>query len=76
MENAPTANDRISQETEIKPTKTVGEEFIEWAEQYWHLDKLINPENPDTFNREVCNYKYMRGIFIQKINGIITDRLG
>ena len=66
----------FGQPVAISEPSTVGKEFIEWAEQYWHIDKLIQPENPDTFNDETCNYKYMRGIFIQKIDGIIKERLG
>lgn len=60
----------------VTEPSTVGKEFIEWAEQYWHIDKLIQPENPDTFNGKTCDYKYMRGIFIQKIDGLIKERLG
>ena len=62
--------------TEIKEKPTVGQEFIEWAEQYWYLDKLIKIEDPDKFAGEVCNYNYMRNMFIEKINGIIKERLG
>ena len=61
---------------EIKETISVGHEFIQWAEQYWLIDKLINPDNPDQFNGETCNYKYMREVFIKKINSIINERLG
>jgi hypothetical protein len=61
--------------TEIKENKTVGEEFIEWAEKYWLLDKLVKIEDPDKFAGEICDYKYMRDIFIKKINDIIKERL-
>ena len=54
---------------------SVGQEFIEWAEQYWHIDKNFEDNNPDIFNGEKCDYKYMREIFIEKINCIIKDRL-
>jgi hypothetical protein len=63
------------QGTEIKEPVSVGQEFIEWAEQYWHLDKIA-ALNTDVFNGEKSDYKYMRIIFIQKINAIISDRLG
>lgn len=72
----PNVGSSLCQGTEIREPQTVGKEFIEWAEQYWHIDKLIQPENPDTFNGETCNYKYMRGIFIQKIDGLIKEKLG
>ena len=60
---------------EIKENKTVGQEFVEWAEKYWLLDKLVEIENPDEFAGEVCDYNYMRNIFIRKINSIIKNRL-
>lgn len=62
--------------TEINEKTTVGQEFIEWAEKYWLLDKLVKFENPDKFAGEVCDYNYMRDIFIEKINSIIKNRLG
>lgn len=62
--------------TEVKRKESVGQEFIDWAEKYWHLDKLVEIENPDEFAGEVCDYNYMRNIFIGKINNIIKDRLG
>ncbi len=65
-----------SQPSEIKEPQSVGEEFIEWAERYWQIDKLINPKDPDSFAGEVCDYKYMRKIFLEKIDAIVTDRLG
>ena len=60
----------------VKEPVSVGQEFIEWAEKYWHIDKLINPETTDHFNSETCDYKYMRNIFVDKINSIIKDRIG
>lgn len=66
----------ISEGQEIKESVTVGEEFIEWAEKCWALDKLIRINNPDKFAGEVCDYNYMRKIFISKIDGIINTRLG
>jgi len=60
----------------IKEKETVGQEFIEWAEEYWSLDKLVKIDYPDKFAGEICNYNYMRNIFVEKINAIIKDRLG
>jgi len=65
----------ISDQTEIIDQKTVGQEFIEWAEEYWHLDTLLKNDDPDKFAGETCDYRYMREIFIKKINGIIQTRL-
>lgn len=66
----------LSSGVEIRNPISVGQEFIAWAEQYWHIDKLMQIENPDTFAGEVCDYKYMRNIFVEKINSIIRDRIG
>lgn len=67
--------DMLEPGTEIKEKITVGQEFIEWAEKYWHLDKLVKIEDPDEFGGEICDYKYMRNVFIEKINCIINERL-
>lgn len=64
----------IQECTEIRENKTVGEEFINWAEEYWLLDKIVKIEDPDTFAGEKCEYNYMRGIFIEKINSLIKNR--
>jgi hypothetical protein len=63
-------------QAETPEYKTIGREFIEWAEKYWHIDKLINPTDPDSFNGEKCDYQYMRKIFMQKIDGILKERMG
>jgi len=67
---------KIEDCSEIKKTPTVGQEFIDWAEKYWLLDKLIKIDNPDNFASETCDYNYIKGIFIEKIDSIIKDRLG
>lgn len=61
---------------EIKQTQSVGQEFIEWAEQYWQLKDLIKLNEADVFNGEKCDYRYMRNVFISKINTLIKDKLG
>ena len=73
MENNKISDPNIGQS--IKDNESVGEEFIKWAEKYWHLDKLVIIEHQEKFGNEVCNYDYMRNIFIEKINAIIKDRL-
>lgn len=65
----------LSGGVEIKEPITIGKEFIEWAEQYWKIDELLQMKDPDTFAGEVCDYNYMREIFIKKIDAIIKDRL-
>lgn len=60
----------------INELLSVGQEFIEWAEKYWHIQKLLKIENPDIFNGKVCDYNYMRKVFMDKINSIIIDRVG
>ena len=66
----------LEEGTEIREKETVGQEFVEWAEKYWHLDKLVKIENSDKFAGKTYDYRYMRNIIIDKINAIITDRLG
>jgi hypothetical protein len=67
--------EEIQLPTEIKENLTVGEEFLEWAEESWQLDKLVKIDQPDNFAGEVCDYNYMRNIFIEKINSLIKQRL-
>jgi len=52
---------------------TVGEEFVEWAEQYWRLKQ--NYDSPETEDSESCPYSYVKETFINKINTIIKERL-
>jgi len=52
---------------------TVGEEFINWAEQYWHFEK--NYTIQDKENSEICPYEAIRNIFINKVDEIIKNRL-
>lgn len=65
----------IISDPDINEKISVGKEFMEWAEKYWLLDKLVNPEKSDNSSGETCDYNYMREIFIEKINGIIKERL-
>jgi hypothetical protein len=69
LESQPTQPDNY-QEPKIE---NVGEEFIKWAEKYWRIDVLMNVENPDNFAGETCNYKYMREVFIEKINELVKQ---
>lgn len=57
----------------VKPViENVGLEFIEWAEKYWCLDKLLL-RNSD-HNAESCPYEYMRKVFIKKINELSDNK--
>ena len=63
----------ISGELSESPKKlSVGEEFIQWAEQGWGLKQKYEITDEDS---EHCDYEYMRNIFINKIDNIIKDRL-
>jgi len=64
----------------IKTQKSVGEEFMEWAEKYWNIEKISEPTNSKNDcllddNEECCDYNHIRNIFIDKINKIIKNRL-
>jgi len=65
---------KISGEPIEEPKKlSVGEEFIEWAEQYWGLKRKY--DMPAEEGSESCPYSYVKETFINKINSIIKDRL-
>ena len=57
----------------IKTQKSVGEEFMNWAEKYWNMEKISETTNSE--NEESCDYDIIRNIFINKINEIIKKRL-
>ena len=59
--------------TEPEKKLTVGEEFIEWAEEYWGLKS--NYDKPAVEGSESCPYRYVKDIFINKIDEIIRKRL-
>ena len=59
--------------TEPEVKLTVGQEFVNWAEQYWGLK--INYDKPADEGSESCPYSYVKETFINKINSIIKDRL-
>lgn len=56
---------------------SIGEEFIEFAEQYYQMEKLYKQEyeTPKQM-RESCPYSFIRNLFIKKINKLISDKLG
>lgn len=65
--------DQLVQSTEPKENPTVGKEFIEWAEKYWHLEEKF--KNADEGNNESCPYSFVKSAFIKKIDELIKDRL-
>ena len=61
---------------DIKPIpkkKSVGEEFIEWAEKYWALKQKY--EQVININDESVPFDYIKDTFIKKIDDIIQNRL-
>ena len=63
--------------TQPKPTKSVGMEFVEWAERGWGLKSMYDKaaEQSKGENAESCPYEVMKNMFILKIDEIIQDRL-
>ena len=53
----------------------IGEKFIKWAEQYWRLREIVSIKDPDSFAGEICDYDYMRNIFVKKIDSLIKEML-
>lgn len=56
---------------------SVGEEFVAWAETYWHLEQKFDDTNKNPAERggENCPYKVVKNIFIKQIDDIIKQRL-
>jgi hypothetical protein len=52
---------------------TIGEEFVEWAEQYWALKKKY--EDKEQLGSESCPYDYVKSAFAEKIDEIIQSRI-
>lgn len=65
----------LSGEIDINPAKpvlSVGEEFMNWAENSWALkDKYSTPAG----ECESAPYSLIRQVFIEKINKIIGERI-
>lgn len=45
---------------------TIGQEFVDWAEQYWGLKRKY--ETPDEEGGESCPYDYVKKVFASKID--------
>lgn len=60
-----------------KPITSIGDEFVTWAETYWHIDELFEKKckNPAEKGGEVCPYSAVKPIFIKKINDLIEERV-
>lgn len=56
-----------------QPRKSIGEEFIEWAEANWRLDKV---NFPSPLEGETFPYSSLKNAFIWKINELISERIG
>ena len=52
---------------------TVGEEFVEWAEQYWGLKRKYDTSGEE--GAESCPYDYVKNTFARKIDEIIASRI-
>ncbi len=52
---------------------SVGEEMMQWAEKYWHIDKVCKGEAPT--GGEAFNYDYFRNVFVKGIDDNIARRL-
>lgn len=52
---------------------SIGEEYIQWMEQYYSLEKNYTIEPKE--GAEHAPYSYFRELFVNKINEIIKQRL-
>lgn len=53
---------------------SIGEESMQWAEKYWHLDKVCKSKTAK-MDAEEFNYQYFRDVFVKKIDEAIAERL-
>ena len=53
---------------EIPKIENVGETFMNWAEKNWALETLLTAGLNANAGGESCRYKFVRDIFIDKIN--------
>ena len=53
--------------------QSIGEEVVQWAEKYWHIDKVYKNESSE--EGEQSDYGYFRKVLIEKIESEIKDRL-
>lgn len=53
--------------------QSIGEEVMQWAEKYWHIDQVCKNQLPT--EGEQFAYDYFRKVFVQKIDAEIKDRL-
>jgi hypothetical protein len=60
-------------DTEIK--LSVGQEFVNWAEQYWNLKNYKKIPNPPRTDLEYIPYNFVREVFIDHIDHLIKIRL-
>ncbi len=53
---------------------SIGEEFVNWAEQYWGLAKVYNTAS-DPNKDELTTFREVKPFFIDKINTLIQQRI-
>ena len=54
--------------------QSIGEEVVQWAEKYWHIDKVYKTYESSEED-EQSDYGYFRKVLIEKIESEIKDRL-
>ena len=74
MENLNECKPEEPQET--PKVENVGEAFISWAENGWAFEKIITSglKNIENEGGESCPYKYLREVFVDKINELSKNQ--
>ncbi len=55
--------------------KSVGLEFVEWAEKSWDLKDIVKFSDHKDYQGEIFEYNHLRGVFVDKINALIAEKL-
>ena len=55
--------------------KSVGLEFVEWAEKSWDLEDIVKFSDHKDYQGEIFEYNHMREEFVDKINALIAKKL-
>lgn len=68
----------LGEPTDTEKKLTVGQEFVNWAEQYWNLKnykKIPNPPRIENSTLEYIPYNFVREVYINHIDHLIKIRL-
>lgn len=59
----------------VPPPISIGEEFVTWAEKYWHLSDAYNIMFNEVRGGEHIGYEELRKYLIEGVDSIIQKRI-